>query len=168
MKFKDSNINSKKGFTLVELIIYMGLFSIIMVVLMNLFSEIIQKESENSKVSSVESDSVYILNRLIYDVNLASSIDLPTTPGNQSGSLVLTIDGSNVTYSLSNGAVLRTDQVDISRMNSYRTNITSISFKKLGNIGGKQQIKVSYIVSSLQNSPSGYETKQIDTTIGLR
>src|SRR3989344_4985676 len=110
MKFKDLNINSK-----------------------NLFSEIIQKESENSKVSSVESDSVYILNRLIYDVNVASSIDLPTTPGNQSGSLVLTIDGSNVTYALNNGVVLRTDQVDSSRMNSYRTNITSISFKKLGN-----------------------------------
>jgi len=46
----------KKGFTLIELSLFMGLFSIILLVLTTIFAELVQKQLEIQSMSAVEAD----------------------------------------------------------------------------------------------------------------
>src|SRR4030042_5852170 len=68
----------QKGFTLVEILLYMGLLAILLVVLTEILVSILAVKIEFEATSSVEQDSRFLLSRLFYDINRASAI---TTPG---------------------------------------------------------------------------------------
>ncbi len=157
-----------KGFTLIELILFMGLFTIILGVLTNLFSVIIDTQSEVQSTSAVETDSKYIETRILYDIQRAESIDMPASLGAQTSSLLLTIDGAQYQYALSNGDLQLTANSSTENLNSFYTEVSSISFQRLGNIGGKHAIKLTFTINSKNETAAGQESKTIETMIGLR
>lgn len=162
--------NFKKGFTLVELLLFMAMFSVILIVLSNLFSAIVEKQLETESVSAVESDSKYIMTRLIYDISRADSITTPATLGASSSTLSLVIGGVTYTYALSSGNLQLTQGVQTNILNSFGSTISDPNFIRLGNTGpsGKHNIRVSYTVTSKALQISGPEIKTVNTLIGTR
>lgn len=157
-----------KGFTLIELSLFMGMFSIILLILLQIFTALMEKQLEVESTSAVESDRVYILSRLAYDITRADSITLPAAVGQQGDTLSLVIDGKNYTYTkTANNIILNTD-LDTNTLNSFRTSVPDLRFQRIGNTGGKNAIHVSYTIESIIDTPQGRETKSIDTTIGTR
>jgi prepilin-type N-terminal cleavage/methylation domain-containing protein len=71
----------KKGFTLVEMLIYMGLLTIFLAVIGNIFFSIIDLQLESQATSSVSESGRYLLSRISYDVRRAQSITTPASPG---------------------------------------------------------------------------------------
>src|SRR5260221_6706185 len=99
------------GFTMVELLLYMGIFSILLVVLIQLFTSILSLHLEPQATSSVDQDGAAILSRLSYDIHKSASISSPTIgsqcnwPTTSTCKLVV----SNATYQLDgNGNLLLT------------------------------------------------------------
>ena len=158
--------NYKKGYTLIELLIFMGMFSILLVVMTNIFSQIMDVRRESESVSSVEQDGNYILNRFIYDISRASGINIPNAVGVTNTVLDLTIDSTNYVYGLNNENLQLTANSQTYQLNGTNTTISNLSFKRIGNDDNKDTIQLNYTVTS--PGPSGPETKDYQTTVGLR
>lgn len=160
-------IENYQGFTLVELLIYMGLLGIFLLVLTEMFVSILDVRVDSQATSAVEQDGRYLLARLAYDVNRASSISTPATAGNSGNSLVLVIGGVNYSYSLNSGNLQLTSNQGTNNLNSSETTISSSTFQRLGN-GNKDSIRLQITIDSRAQRKKGVETKIFQTTLGLR
>jgi type II secretory pathway component PulJ len=158
----------KTGFTLVETLLYFGLFSILLFVLARLFVSILQVKAESESVSSVQQDSRYILARLEYDFAQASSVTTPATLGTSGSTLVLQINGVANTYSLVNSKLQVVNNQGTFIMNSSESQASNLTFKRLGHAGGKPTIKIQVSVESKTVTDKGRETRIISTTLGIR
>lgn len=165
-KFNPSNLN--RGFTLVELIIYMGLLVIFLLVLSNIFASILDVRTESESISAVEQDGRFIMARLSYDINRATSVSTPASLGGSGSSLTLVIGAVNYTYALSGGNLVLTNDLGTNNLNSSESTISSLSFQKLGNSGGKETVKIQFTVNSVAQRDKGAETQTFYITGGRR
>src|SRR3989344_6301854 len=103
---KDQMPNVQKGFTLIELIIYMGLLVILLSVLTSIFMSSLDVQLESQANSAVEQDGSYILSRLAYDIHRAEAIsipDMPGSPGDQADNFRIVVNSVNYSYSIDAG-----------------------------------------------------------------
>ncbi len=157
-----------RGFTVVELLIYLGLLAIFLVVLLQIFVATLDLSTESAGTGAVEEDSRYVLARLSYDIGRAAQIDLPATIGETVNVLQLTVGGVVYRYANIAGALTLSDGAGTDRLTSSETTLTNISFQRLGNIGGKAAVKITLGLSSVAPRPGTAESKTVQTTVGLR
>jgi len=164
MKFRN-----RKGFTVIEILLYLGLFSILLTITLQMFTAIFDVQLESQATSAIAADGNYILNRFSYDVNRANSITTPAVLGVASSSLVLVINGSTYTYSLSNGNLILQNNTagTIDRLNSIGTTVSDLSFIRLDG-GGKDTVQISYTLTSEITRRGGKEVNEYKTSAGLR
>lgn len=158
----------KRGFTLVEIILYMALLSVFLITLVDILVSVLDVQLESQATSAVDIDSRFISSRLNYDILRASSISTPANLGDTANSLVVVIGGVNYTYSLSGGNLVLNDSSTADNLNSSQSSVTSISFQKLGSAGGKETVRVVYTLESETSRASGKELRSIDTVFGRR
>ncbi|MCA9371798.1 type II secretion system protein [Candidatus Woesebacteria bacterium] len=160
-------IKRSSGFTLIELVLFMGLFSILLIIIANVFTALADKQLEIQEITYVESDARYILERLRYDIHRADAIINPIVLGDSDTILIISIDGTNYTYAENGGQLELTVGSSSFNLNSPTTVISLLSFQHLGNVGGRGAIRVQYTVQSTVQSRSGGEIQQVNTTISL-
>lgn len=168
MKRKISKLRDSRGFTLVEFLLYMALLSIFLLTLTDLFTAILNVRLESEATSTVEQDGRFILARLAYDIPQASSITTPLSLGSTASTLQMTISATTYTYALSGSDLNLTIGASTNKLNGSETSISGLSFKKLGNAGGKETISIQFTLSSKTQRPSGPEIRTFTTTIGRR
>lgn len=159
---------NQNGFTLIELMIYMALLSMLLLIIVQIFSSVLSVRNESQAQNAVSNDSKYILSRLEYDIARASSITIPASPGATDSSLQLIIDGAPYSYALSGVNLNINDSLSTDALNSSETQISGISFTRRGNSGGKNTISLQFTVNSVAQDKSGPVSKTIQTSIGLR
>lgn len=142
----------QKGVTIIELIVYIGLLSIFMLVLVDVFVTILNAKLETESTSTLNQDARYIYSRLAYDVTNANSFTIPS-------SSQLSLNSGSIKYVLSGGDLL----LNSVKLNSLDTKIDSISFIKIANT-----VQISFTIKSLITLPSGEATRTISTTLGPR
>lgn len=158
----------KKGYSLIEIFIYMGLLGIFLLGLTDLFVSSIDLKLESEATSAVEEDGRFILSRFRYDITGSSALDLPASVGSQGSSMTLTRGGKNYTYTVANGNLTVTDGTNEIQLNSPNSKITSINFKRLGNIGGKNTVTITYTLESVTVQSKGKEIRNYEVTYGIR
>ena len=161
-------MKKQNGFSLVELLIYIGLLLTLMVIVTRIFTAIIDVQLSTEATGSVEEDGRYIYSRLAYDIGRATSVVTPATLGAQSGSLTLLIGGTANTYSLSSNNLVLANGLGVDQLNSSGTSISNLSFQLLGNVNGKDSLQIKYTITSTTQLTSGTDTKDIETTVALR
>ena len=165
-----NDVRASTGFTLVELLIYIGILSILLTVLAQIFGSILDAQLESEATSSVQQDGRFILSRLTYDIRRSDDIVVPAALGNQSTSLQLTIGGVSYTYSLNGGNLELTEGVETNSINGSDSTVSNLSFTRIGNsvVNAKNTIQIEYTVTTKVLRPKGLETKDFQTTIGIR
>ncbi|MBI4097708.1 MAG: type II secretion system protein [Candidatus Levybacteria bacterium] len=161
----------QRGFTLVELLLYMGFFSIILVVTLQMFGSVFDAQIESQATSSVATDGRFILSRFNYDMARAQSISDPTLQGIPNAALAIVIEGTTFTYSLDSGDLLLTDSSNstIDQLNSEATSVSDLSFIRLaGGENGKDVIQLSFTLTSEAIRKTQKEIVTFQTTAGLR
>jgi type II secretory pathway component PulJ len=160
----------KAGFTLVEMLLYMGLFSILLVITLQMFSSIFDVQLESEATSSVDVDAKYVMQRLSYDMNRASSITAPLSAGTSSATLTLVINNQNVTYSLSGTNLILTNSNTgtVDQLNSSDSTISNLSFVRLNGDNGKDTVNASFKMTSVAIRRGGKEVRNYTTSAGLR
>src|SRR3989338_7067480 len=93
-------VRRSKGSTLIELLLYMGILSIFLMILTQLFLSVLDVSTESKQVSSVVQDGRFILARLRYDIQRADAINSPSL-GSSDTTLSLDIGGNTYVYTLS-------------------------------------------------------------------
>jgi Tfp pilus assembly protein FimT len=158
----------QRGFTITELLIYMGLMSIFVVVLMGIFTSALKTKLATESASGISQDSRYILSKLSYDVNNADSITSPAL-GSTSATLQMVASSSAVIYAVNGGNLTRTVGGVSTNINGFDTQLDSITFKNIGNPGGKATIQIVYTVrSKIIIQGGGTEVQTVNTTVGTR
>jgi type II secretory pathway pseudopilin PulG len=160
--------HSKKGFSLIELVIYLGLVSVLLLVLTETFSLIIQARLDAQSTSSVEENANYILAKLSYDFNRASAINSPSSYGVATSSAQFVIGGVNYTYSLNNGTLQLVNDSGTNTLNSITTTISNLQFIKIGT-NNINTYKINFTVTSLAQSTSGKkEVKDYEVVLATK
>lgn len=164
-----SNMKKQKGFSLIEMLVYMGIFSILLITLMQFFGSILDVKLESEATSSVTQDGRFIISRLSYDIHRTSTLP---TPGTQDTSLTLSIDSTNYTYSLNgdNLEIKNNATNETNQLNSADTTVSNLSFKTLGVLGGTNNtVQVSFrLKSKVIKTGGNNQTEVFQTTIGKR
>ncbi|MDH5533317.1 MAG: prepilin-type N-terminal cleavage/methylation domain-containing protein [Candidatus Pacebacteria bacterium] len=152
--------NKQSGFSLVELLMYMGLSMIILIIITGLFASVINIRGEAEKTSSVERDGRYMISRLTYDINRAQEIIEPALLGDSSTTLQLVIDGQTVTYQIINNKLSFTDSTGTYAINNKDVNMTIFNVTRLGNEGGKNGIQAETQIVSQNESEGKIESRE--------
>jgi type II secretory pathway pseudopilin PulG len=158
----------QKGFTLVEMVLYMGLLTLLLLLFTNIFMAILDTQLSSQSTGSVAQDGRFLYSRLIYDINRASSISLPANLGNTGNTLQLQINGVSYQYALSSGNLMISDATSSAQLNSYDTKISGLQFKRIGNINGKPTIQMTFTVTSKEVLHGTVDSKSFQTTAGIR
>lgn len=155
----------RQGFSLVEMILYIGLLAVILTAITSIFLLIIDLQLETESFSGVASDGQYVLSRLKYDLSQGKTINSPDL-GGSAGSLTVHIDGQSYRYSLQNDNLLASPG---GQLNSYQTKISDLLFTHLGNgTGDEDTVRINFTVTSRTTRRSGAEAESFQTTVGLR
>jgi hypothetical protein len=99
----------RRAFTLVELIIYMGIFAVMLVVLAQIFEATLNLFVESTTNSSISRETSYLASRMTYDIRRATDIQLPVTTGETGSVLQLLIDGETFVYQINEGRMTLTE-----------------------------------------------------------
>jgi type II secretory pathway pseudopilin PulG len=151
----------KKAFTLIEILIYMGIMTIFIVILGQVLSSVLDAQTDAQDISAVEIDSRYLLTRLTYDIRRSSAVTAPAH-GQTDTSFTLTIGGTSHTYSVNQGRLQLTANSVDSILSSWDTQVSNFSVTRIGNPTGRPTLQVSFTVTSDQ------ETQNYLTTVSLR
>lgn len=156
--------NIKNGFTLIEMLLVMGIMSILLVILTEVFGSIINTKLRSEAVTAVAQDSRYVLARLAYDISRSSAITSPT--GN---TLALQIDGVSYVYQLDGSTLtLAVAGGDPQALTGVGTRITSLNFVRT-DLGLNQGVQISMVMHPTMVIPGTPDLgRQITTTIGTR
>lgn len=132
------NYKREEGFTLIELLLYMGLFSILIGILMQIFTSILAIHLNSQSYSSVDQDGGFIVSRFTYDLHAASSVSLVSSSKLQLitgiGTRYYCLDGSKNLFLTANCA----SPTSADQLNSTNTFVDSINFTNLANLPSAQ------------------------------
>src|SRR5688572_25450258 len=102
-------IRKNSGFSLMELVISMGILMVLIGILTTLFGQILDVQLESKSVSSVDQNGRFIMARLTHDLQSATEIVTPEDPGDATDTLQITVGGIDYIYTLdSDGNLLLT------------------------------------------------------------
>src|SRR5690348_1642839 len=122
----------QKGQTLVEMLLYMGLLSILITSLSSVFSATIQAQLDSKSTSSVDQDGRYIFAKLTRDFSnldtTTNNITTPATPGTTASSLQMSVGGNTYTYSLNGTNLQLVNNNGTDQLNSADTKVSNLSF----------------------------------------
>lgn len=164
-------INHRKGFSLVEVVLYVGLFATLSAISMtSLFQTV--KAFNNLRISrDIDDSSVKIMERLTRDIKNATAVDLAnSTFGTTPGRLTLsTVNASGtplmVEYFVTNSSLhIKENNVDVGPLMSEKTNIDALVFYYIntGNtLGIKTELHISSARSSVRDADHFYNTSLI-------
>jgi len=157
----------KKSFTLIELILYMGIFSVLLFVLTDIFVISLRTKTSAESTAVINQDGRFIFSKLSTDINNANSITSPAL-GATDSTIDLILYGVPERIQLYNGNVeLITGGVTYV-LNSIDSQITNLAFTRLGNAGGRNTIRINLTLQSLQVVNNNHEVISLETTAGLR
>lgn len=143
---------NNKGFTVVELLIYMALLTIFLLVLLDVFTTTLNFKLQSEATSALNQDSRLILGNLNYNIYNSGTATVIS-------SSKLSLDSGSKVYELSGDDLL----LNSVKLNSLDTKVDGITFIKIG-----QTVKISFTLESLITTTGGPRTQTVNTTLGLR
>jgi len=155
----------KKGMTIIELVVYLGIVAIVLVTMIDMTTRLITTQTKTAATSEVQQNLSYAMSRLTSSIQSASAVS-GTYP---SDTLNLTVDGNPVTFKLNSNALeIEEGGLPSTALSSSKVVVSAPSegriFTKVSN-GAAISIQVNLMVALA----SDINTKQqAQTTVLLR
>lgn len=166
---RNNTLRQNTGFTLIELMIYFGLLSVLLLFVSQIFLTALETQSSTAARSTIQEDGRYVIAKLTYDINRATSITTPATPSGQlTNTLALVISGSTYTYSLSNNSLVVTGPSGTDYLTGYDAAVANLQFQRLGNPNGKNTIQINFTLESTTDTKTVTPSRTYQTSIGIR
>lgn len=162
---KNVKIKNNRGITLIETMVYISLFSILILVLVDIFSLVINEQNYVYSNSQVTQDYNYIFAKLKSDINNSNQIVFPLSVNTLETELIIINDNNTYTYKLQeNSLFLYINDVPY-KLNNDSTMIKDLTFRRISyqdNPGIKIEFKIGSVTDRLENY------KNFSTTLGIR
>ncbi len=158
-------MKNKTGFTMVEMLMVMGIMSILVVILSQVFGAILTMKLRSQATTAVAQDGRYAISRLAYDVARASDI----TSGS-GGTLRLLIGGTSYVYQREGTTLVLSVGGGASQaLTSIGSQITALNFTHFADMGGKKSVQINLtIAASIIQSGGATLARSLTTTVATR
>lgn len=132
-----------KGFSLIELIIYIGLVSVILLSITSFLFTLLNARARNEVITEVGQQGVFVMQKITQTVRNAQTINAPT-PGTAGVALSL----NSAVFDLANEAlrVARNGNTPVDLTNS-RIIVSDLSFNNLSRTGTPGLVRVQFTLS---------------------
>jgi type II secretory pathway pseudopilin PulG len=167
-----SNFKEKKGFTLIEMLLYIAILVFLLIVIINLLFNIVRSQKNFASSRSIENSSGFALERLAREIKEADSVNTGSSVFNSSpGTLTLNSTDINGTartvqfYISSSTLHIKENGVDKGPLTQSDTRITNLVFYNLVTTNSKA-IKTNFTIES--GTSSSYRTDSFYLTAVLR
>lgn len=169
LQTKHYKLNTKRGATIIELLLYMSILSFFLIALVLFALNIIQGGSKSNNESHTYADARYLSERIKYEIRNASDIqtansnfgvNLATTAGSK---LTLTAASPNnpTVIDVSSGrARIALGATSAVELNSNMVNVTDLTFT---NYSGTNTKNISFTLTVQATSPSKGNIKETTT-----
>ena len=157
-----------KGFTLIELTLYLGLLSIFLVFFSELLSTILNTKVRSEGVSLVQTNGNFILSKLAYDINQADAITSPVDFGVTTNQFELNKNGQLNSYTVDQGRLLINNGTNTAYLSDIDVEINNFYITKTGSIDGLQALSIGFTISSKVIDKTGVKESSFFTTVSLR
>lgn len=107
MNFKLRISNSNKGFSLLELLIYIAIIAIVTVFIAGIFLILNKSRGQTEARNEVNSSLRFAIEKISQDVRAASGVNTPTSAGATSTNLQVVVSGLNVDYCVADAKLRR-------------------------------------------------------------
>ncbi len=167
--------NFQRGYTLIELVVYMGLLGMLLVILSQFFIAALNVQLVSKADTAVEQDGAYLLARITYDLRRAATLTQPSL-GQTVATLSATIVDNGVNnsyqYAVNGGDMVLTIAGNAVQLNSDQSTISNFSLTRIGNSGqsvtAKDTVRVGFTVQSNAITSAGAQSLDYQTTVSLR
>lgn len=167
----------KKGFSLLELLIYIAILAMMMTVIVGIFVSLNKGRGMLEARNEINSNIRFAFEKISQDLRFADSVSTPSSAGATSTSLVVNVSGSAVTYCVVDGKLKR--QVGSSCVvgsESITSDIVTVKnyvFKRIENTNAffsktVVSIEINLTMDYNSSSPDWQYSGSKKTTISLR
>lgn len=145
----------KRGFTLVELLLYLGLSAIMILVIAIFFGTVLEARVQNQVIAEVEQQGAAALQRITQTIRNADNITLPAIGGSASS---LTLDMVPVAvdptvFDLSGGVIRITEGAGSTvALTNARITASALTFQNLSRASTPGTIRIQFILTHVNPS----------------
>lgn len=161
---KKKLLKNKKAFSLLEVILYLAIFSVVVFMIITVYAVIMDSRAKEKVVSEVTSEGGRIMQMVSQITRNSTLINSPTFGANGNIlSLNVFNTGNNPTlfYLNGNNLVIKEGSAAEVILNSNRVSISNLKFTNLSKSGTKGTMKIEFIVSgSSSNTKAPYQFSQ--------
>lgn len=148
-------MKNNKGFTLIELMLYTGIASVILLIIISFFQMTLASKVKNKTILEVEQQGMQVMQLITQTIINSEAITSPT-PGNSSTGAVLdvvTLANDPTVFDLSGGAIRITEGVGSPiSLTSPLVNVDSLIFENLSKTDTPGILRVEFTISYINNT----------------
>jgi len=163
-------IERAKGFTLVELMIYIGLISIVLTLVTSFSISIARLRDEAYVMEEIGYNSRTVIGIISEKVRESGRIDLPQN-GNATGTLQFAADvsASPDRIDLIDKAIYLTSfSGEFQRLTDNSVEVTSLSFMNTASSSKKANIEISFEMKGSNSGQAGNYAQKYETSVSMR
>lgn len=140
------------GFTLIELVFYLAIASIILLSVGSLFRTMSELRLKNQVIITVEEEGRQAMDYILKSIRSATSVSSPI-PNNNSPSLTLNINGVINIFDISTNRLRLTEGASQPIfITSDKTTVSDLTFQNLANTSTKDNIGVQFTLTYINNT----------------
>ncbi len=144
----------KKGFTLIEFIFYIALFSVFFVSLFFILDMSYKNKIKNRAVLEVEQQALFISQTIGQEIRNAQLINIPSE-SNSSSTLSLEsfdLNRNPIIFYLSDNKIFLSENSNTHNISSDRVSLNNLNFENSSVVDGIQKVSFSFNLSYKSNS----------------
>jgi type II secretory pathway pseudopilin PulG len=148
-------IKKKSGFTLVELLLYIGISSAILLVVSMFMATLLESQIKNQTIAEVNQQGIQVMQIMTQAIRNSNSISSPTI-GVSGTSLSITTNLSSTTptsFDLVSGTIrIKEGANSVVALTNSKVLASNIIFSNLSRTGTPGVVKISFDLSAVNNS----------------
>lgn len=163
-----------KGFSLLELLIYIAILASVLLVISQTFIYLNRGRGQAEARSEVNSNLRFAVEKIASDIRASSSITTPANASSTSSTLVMTVSGQTITYDVSAGQLRRQAGASTPEpITTTNVTIATPTFLRLENTNtvlSRTAVSIEVDISASYNSssPDSQYSERKKTTASLR
>jgi streptogramin lyase/type II secretory pathway pseudopilin PulG len=158
----------KKGFSIIELLIYTAVFSIVVITFITVFVVIIRIQNSQSASAEVETQSQYVLQQMQYNIEQASLIDMPLDTPSTTLTLRMSSSSTDPTQITLSGGTLYLQQTasgDPQALTSGQVIVSNLSFTRHDYNNANDSVNISFTISYNTANPQQAFSQIVRTSV---
>ncbi len=143
-------LSSARGFTIIELLIFSAIFSIVAITFLTLLVSSVQVQTRQNAAAEVNQQSQLLLDTIQYYVNSSALIEMASDAASTTLKLRMSSSTVDPTYIYMTGGTVYLKQTDSGTeqpLTSNKVIVSDLSFTKRVNPGGRDSVNVNFTMS---------------------